>query len=178
MGQSPSADLYWGFDLGDMTDPDTGDSIKPAWMGSEDDEKDETEWREAYAMRLGWKPLPFPENYPETDYREPYEQRRAKEEAFRQTPEYLAYSTRQDEMRVLTKNLPVELVVYGYDDEASYCVRVTTSVQWVSDWGSKELAPLVVGPEWHGHIMRFMEHLDLPVPDGKRPGWHLNCSYG
>lgn len=47
MGQSPSADLYWGFDLGDMTDPDTYDSLKPAWMsGGGEDEDDEMGWQE------------------------------------------------------------------------------------------------------------------------------------
>lgn len=63
-------------------------------------------------------------------------------------------------------------------DGPSYCVRVGVSVQYAWDWGSVEVSPLVVGQDWHEQIMRFMELLELPVPVGKEPGWHLNCSYG
>jgi hypothetical protein len=106
-----------------MTDPDTYDSLKPAWMnGGEDDEDEDDEmgWQEAYAIRLGWEPLPFPEDYPEIDYREPYEQRRAKEDVFRQTPMYQAYDAREEEKDILTKDVPFELNTYGYCDEPRY----------------------------------------------------------
>jgi len=123
MGMSPSADLYWGFDLGDLTDPETYDSLKPSWMDK-------------------------------------------------------AWSASRDELGTIVGRFGVELDTYGYGDEPSYCVRIKASVQRAYDWGSVELGPLTVDPQWREQITEFMRLLDLPVPPGKEPGWHMNCSYG
>lgn len=177
MGMSPSADLYWGFDLGDLCDPGTYDSLKPAWMEPEDDDEG-AEWDEELARRLGWTEAPFPPRAPSDDWRLPPEGRDRIRQEFRATPEYQAWSASRDELHNIIKQIGVELDTYGYHEEPSYSVRVKASVQRVDDWGSVALEPLVVADGWRDQIMRFMELLELPVPEGKEPGWHMNCSYG
>lgn len=167
MGMSPSADLYWGFDLGDLCDPETYESLGPAWM------EEFADWEEELARRLGWIEVPFPANAPDDDWR----MGRIRQ-AFRATSEYQAWSVSVDRRRDLVKGYGVELGTYGGHDEPSYCVRVVASVQCPPGWGSIELDPLTVDPGWRDQIMRFMELLELPIPEGKEPGWHMNCSYG
>lgn len=181
MGQSPSADVYWGYDLGDLTDRDTWDSLKPAWMESSD-----REWEEELAARLGWQEVPFPEDIcPE---RPSYSMARAQfleaerrykeaEVAFQKTSEYKAWSASCHEMRRLVDNYPAELKTYGYIDEPSYCARVKASVQSADDYGSIELAPLVVDEDWERSLREFIDLMELPAPKDA-PCWHLNCSYG
>jgi hypothetical protein len=170
MGSSPSADLYWGFDLGDMTDQKTWDSLQPAWM--HDEEEGERDWKEELATRLGWEKVPAPEGWPH------YTASTEEKEAFRQSSAYLAWSANRNEMHRLAEGYLVEIDTYGYYDEPRYCVRVSPSVQRVGDWGSIEVRPLEVGPDWREKLLQFMKVLELPVPEGEEPGWHLNCSYG
>lgn len=177
MGMSPSADLYWGFDLGDLCDPQTYDSLKPAWMDPDDDGEG-FEWDEELARRLGWVEVPFPQGAPEDDWRLHREERDRIRLEFRATPEYQAWSASRDAMRELVNQQGVELDTYSNHEEPSYCVRIKASVQRADDWGSVALDPLVVADGWRDQIMRFMELLELPVPAGVEPGWHMNCSYG
>lgn len=172
MGMSPSADLYWGYDLGDLCDPETYDSLRPAWMEEDDD------WEEELARRLGWTEVPFPANAPADDWRMPHEERERIRQEFRTTPEYQAWSASRDRMHELAKSCGVELDTYGYHDEPAHCARIKASVQRASDWGSVELGPLAVDPAWRDQITLFMELLELPVSEGKEPGWHMSCSYG
>lgn len=174
---SPSADLYWGFDLGDLTDRETYDSLAPEWMEPEDGSEG-VEWEEELARRLGWTEVPFPHGAPEDDWRLAREERDRARLAFRSTPEYQAWSASRDQLRDVVKQGGVELDTYGYHEEPSYCVRVKASVQRADDWGSVELEPLIVADDWRDQVMRFMELLELPIPPGKGPGWHMNCSYG
>lgn len=179
MGMTPSASVYWGFDLDDMTDPDTWDSLQPAWMG------DEGDWGEVYAQRMGWQPVPFPKGAP--DRRVLYTQfggQRADEEyqkaedAFRATAEYKAWQTAYRAQLELVKQSPVELGIYGYIDEPGYCVKIRASEQHSPDWGDIELKPLIVGDDWEAQLMAFMRLLELPLPKDVKPAWHVNCSYG
>jgi hypothetical protein len=172
MGSSPSASLYWGFDLGDMTDQNTWDSLKPAWMYDEEEGDTERDWKEELATRLGWKELPAPKGWP--DYTASTEEK----EAFHQSPVYLAWSANRSEMYALTERCFVELDSYGSEDVPRYCVRVSPSVQEVDSWGSIKVQPLEVAPDWREKLTQFMKLLELPMPEGEEPGWHLNCSYG
>lgn len=179
MGMAPSASVYWGFDLGDMTDHDTWDSLKPAWMEESDG------WEEVYAQRMGWQPVPFPEGAPDrrvwyTQFRgrRADEEHKKAEEAFYATAEYKAWQTAYRAQMDLAKQSPVELDTYGYIDEPGYCVKIRTSEQHPPDWGDIELNPLIVGDDWEAQIMAFMRLLELPLPKGAKPAWHVNCSYG
>jgi hypothetical protein len=172
MGSSPSADLYWGFDLGDMTDQKTWDSLKPAWMYNEEEGDTERDWKEELATRLGWEKVPAPEDWPY------YTASTEEKEAFWQSPAYLAWWANRSEMHRLAEGHLAEIDTYGYHDEPRYCVRVSSSVQRVGDWGSIEVRPLEVDPDWREKLLQFMKLLELPVPEGEEPGWHLNCSYG
>lgn len=177
MGMSPSADLYWGFDLGDLTDRETYDSLAPEWMEPEDDSEG-AEWEEELARRLGWAEVRFPSGAPEDDWSLSREERDRVRLEFRSTPEYQAWAASQNAMQDLVKQQEVELATYSNHEEPSYCARVKASVQQAPAWGSVALEPLVVAEGWRDQIMRFMELLALPIPPGVEPGWHMNCSYG
>jgi hypothetical protein len=172
MGQSPSASLYWGFDLGDMTDQDTWDSLKPRWMYDEEEGDTERDWREELATRLGWRMTPGVGEWP------PYTASIEEKEVFYQSSAYLAWSANRSEMHRLAEGYLVELDSYGSEDVPRYCVRVTSSVQEVDDWGSIKVQPLEVDSDWREKLLQFMKLLELPVPEDEEPGWNLNCSYG
>ena len=180
MGAAPSASVYWGFDLG-MTDYETWDSLIPGWM----DQDEERDWEEELATRLGWQEVPFPAGGPElsTYYRQfgydigEREYKKA-EAAFRDTPEYEAWSASRSRMHSLVMGYPVALVTYSNGDDPGYCVKIKASEQHPPDWGDIELKPLIVGDDWEAQIMDFMKLMELPIPKGEKPAWHVNCSYG
>lgn len=171
MGSSPSAALYWGFDLGTMIDPETWDDLKPSWMGGYDSELEEEaperDWEEVYAERsTGWTEVPFPENKEKT------------EEAFRQLPEYQAWSASIDAVRECVKISNCVITSYGCMDDPTTYVAIRASVQRVVDYGDVELQPLVVDPAWEQQLLDFMKLMDLKIPAGAKPTWHMCCSYG
>jgi hypothetical protein len=176
MGSSPSADLFYGYDLGDMTDPETYDSLEPTWM------QEDLDWQKELALKFGWVDVPFPRHSSAIDdYRISSEARKAAREELYQTPEYQAWSKSRDELHEIVAGVGVGLDTYGYAEggETSYFVKVIASAQRVDDYGSVEIkTPLEVQPDWDVQLARFMELLELPVPRGKKPAWHLNCSYG
>jgi hypothetical protein len=174
MGSSPSADLYWGYDLGDLSDHDTFDDLRPQWM---QDDRDEDE---VLAAALGWVETPYPAGIREhpDGHRATYEQRKAWNAQQRDTDEYRAWATNRGELRTTIADLPIELDRYGYMEEPAYCVRVKASVQRADDYGSTTIAPLIVDPVWAGQLASYMQLMQLPTPDGAEPGWHMNCSYG
>jgi hypothetical protein len=173
MGMSPSADLFWGYDLGGLTDRETYDSLQPQWM--EDDRDDD----EVLAAALGWVEMPFPSGITEhpRGYDATYEERREWDRQQRDTDEYRAWSANRDELRATIAQVPVELDRYGYGEDPGYCVRVKASVQRADDYGSTAVKPLVVDPAWAEQLAEFMRLMQLPVP-AVEPGWHMNCSYG
>ena len=187
MGSSPSAELYWGYNLGEMVD-ENWEPIGPSWLAHEEDfDGDDRDWREELATRLGWEEVPFPEDMCPSQPKytsDPRKNRQLgqeyeeKEKAFYLTPEYLAYSASRDRMRELVKDCPVELHVWNSSEDSEYCVRILASVQCADDWGSIELQPLEVDPAWHDQLLQFMTVLELPVPEDKQPGWHMCCAYG
>lgn len=183
MGRSPSADLFWGYDLADYTDDDTYDSL---WPGSGEDE--EFDWESVLARRLGWVEVPHPQVPAELrplDWSAPgspdekLAENRRRSELRYATPEWQAWAAKRTEKHELIKDYPVEIDSYGYSEEPSYCVRVKDSVQHVGDYGSITLTvPLVVDERWAGQVEEFMGLLTLPVPADAKLTWHLNCSYG
>lgn len=186
MGMSPSADLYWGFDLGDMTDNDWN-SLKPAWMG-EDGEEEEQDWEEVYAARsAGWVEAPFPDHshlpsraelYRKYDFMRAEAELKKAEDALRETPEYEAWSASRSRLREIIEQVAVKLDTYGYIDEPRYFVYVIASHQRADDYGDIALKPIIVDPAWRQQLFDFMKLMELPIPEGEEPGWHLNCSYG
>ncbi|WP_280412583.1 hypothetical protein [Nocardia asiatica] len=172
MGSSPSADVYYGYDLGDMTDHDTYDSLAPSWW------EDSGDWEDELARRLGWEKVSFPDDYPEWDSLTSREDRiRIMDEYKASSVAYQAYAASRDRKVELLASIPVEIRWYGYREESCYAIRAKASVQRAFDWGSVPLKPLEVDPAWAGQIARFVELLELTVPEGG-PAWHLNCSYG
>jgi hypothetical protein len=141
-------------------------------MYDEEEGDTERDWKEELATRLGWKEMPGVGEWP------PYTASIEEKEAFRQSPAYLAWSANRSEMHRLADEYLVELDSYGSEDVPRYCVRVSSSVQEVDSWGSIRVQPLEVGPDWREKLLQFMKLLELPVPEGEEPGWHLNCSYG
>jgi hypothetical protein len=187
MGSSPSAELYWGYNLGEMVDADY-EPIGPSWLVHEEDfNGDDRDWREELATRLGWEEVPFPEDicpvrsmYTSDPHRNQQLNQKYKEveAAFYKTPEYLAYSASRDRMCDLVKDCPAELYIWSSSEDPAYCVRILASVQRADDWGSTELKPLEVETDWYVQLHRFMQLLELPIPEGKEPGWHMCCAYG
>lgn len=174
MGSSPSADVYYGYDLGDLTGEDFED-LRPQWW------QDDEEWEEALARKLGWAEVPYPdfgEEYNSRYRAAEWDERQRMDQERYETPEYEAWSDSRDEMRRLLSQVQVEIDRYGYYDEPTYALRVKASVQGVGDWGSVELEPLVVQSIWDTQLQHFVELLELRMLDGLKPGWHLNCSYG
>ncbi|MFE3052327.1 hypothetical protein [Nocardia sp. NPDC059239] len=175
MGHSPSADLYWGYDLGDMTDHDTWESLAPRWWQESGD------WKDELARRLGWEHAELPDDYPaRSDHQDlSFIDWRVFVTEYEQNSEaYQVYAANRNHRAALLASVPVELDQYGYSEgDPTWAVRVKASVQRVSDWGSIQLAPLELAPEWSEHLARFIEVLELQVPDGG-PAWHMNCSYG
>lgn len=181
MGMSASASVYWGLDLGDVTDHETWDSLMPGWM----DQDEGRDWEQELAARLGWQEVPFPEGPPQRStyygqfgYDLGKREYNKAEAAFRDTPEYEAWSASRSQMHDLIKDYPVALVTYSNSDDPSYCVKIRASEQHPPDWGDIELNPLVVGDDWEAQLMAFMRLLELPLPKDVKPAWHVNCSYG
>lgn len=187
MGSSPSAELYWGYNLGEMVDEDW-EPTGPSWLVHEEDfDGDDRDWRKELATRLGWEEVPYPDDKDPVrpDYtsdrskhrqlNEEYERAR---KTFYETPEYKAYLASRDHMDELVKDCPAELDIWNSSDDSAYCVRIVSSVQRVSDWGSIELKPLEVASDWKEQLHRFMTLLELPIPEDKEPGWHMCCAYG
>lgn len=183
MGMAPSADLYWGFNLGDMTHPTTWESLKPPWMGGY-----ERLWEEVYAERAhGWIETPFPENLcPDQsaiyskyygDYNKAHDEIQVAENAFRDTPEYQAWSANRTELQGHAAKSSVNLDTYGCIHDPCYFIYVFASHQRADDYGDIALKPLVVGDDWKTQLLDFMKLMEIPIPEGEEPGWHMNCSY-
>ncbi|WP_280389846.1 hypothetical protein [Nocardia wallacei] len=185
---SPSADLYYGYDLGEMYHSDY-ESTAPGWWQATEEEGGEADWEDELARRLGWVEEPFPDDYPREDpsiwrlnggdLRAALDVQRQVQGEYERTSEtYRLYSASRAQRAKLLASVPVELETYGYDEgDTVWALRHKESVQSVSDWGSIELKPLIVSPRWAEDIARFVELLELNVPDGP-PAWHLNCSSG
>lgn len=196
MGMSPSADLYWGFDLGDMTHPTTWESLKPPWMDEYTDDAtgeyhEPQDWEEVYAERAhGWVEVPFPDElcpdrsaiyHKHRGSHDSFQKAEAEiqvaEAAFRNTPEYQVWSANRQELRELATDSNVRIGTYGYSDDPCYFVYVLMSHQRVDDYGDIELQPLAVGDDWKTQLLDFMKLMELPLLEGEEPTWHMNCSY-
>ncbi|WP_063023903.1 hypothetical protein [Nocardia niwae] len=181
MGMCPSADIFYGYDLGGMIDDDW-ESTAPAWWQEAEDADESADWEDELATRLGWEKVPFPDDYPDTRNhwrRMPHEEsKRIREEYEKSSPQYQAWAASLDRKRDLLAQIPVELDTYGHvDGDTFWAVRVKASVQKLYGCDSAEVKPLTVDPEWASQLARFVELLELDVPAGG-PAWHFTCSYG
>ncbi len=188
MGSSPSADLYYGYDLGEMYDSDY-ESTAPDWWQEAEGNDEGFDWEDELARRLGWVEVPFPDDYPEEDRRiwrlhaAEHEaavnaHREAMKEYERASDAYRQYRASRKKRADLLAEVPVKLDTYGYSEgDTVWALQLKASVQTADDWGSIKLKPVVAAPEWNDQLARFIELLEFNVPEGG-PAWHLNCSYG
>lgn len=182
MGSAPSAALYWGYDLGDMTDPETWDDLKPSWL----DNEEYRDWEEIYALAHGWESVPFPDGSPESrdfyshgwGFKKADEEFRKAYKEFEKTPGYRAWLKAFRAKTEIVKHSVAELATYGSDAEYTYYVFIKESRQSVTDYGDIELEELVTSEDWEWQLKAFMLLLQLPIPKDKNPGWHMCCSYG
>lgn len=183
--------MYWGYDLGNLTPT-------PEWLTRVPES-----WDEEYARRKGWAEVPFPRHLPWPHAPTPYQQYagsnphesvikqhriwvtayETKLDELQRSPEWLAWRANRDEMRSLAGMSPVDISAYGGGEnfdcsprDVGWCVRVRASVQDTDT--STKLRSTDVGHAWAEQVRQFMVLLDLPVPDGDGPAWHLNVSYG
>ena len=178
MGQSPSADVFWGYDIGKFEDPETYESTHPAWWWPDGEDGDPADWEEVYAERVaGWKPVPFPASASPSDYSLSREEREIRRIEWQKTPEYKAWSENLGRKHEILGNCPVALEQTGYEDEPMFCVRIKRSVQSVSDWEVVPFDPPVTQGEWFDQINVFMVIMEFQIPETP-PRWYMSCNYG
>lgn len=166
MGMHASGEVFYGYDLGDLTDRETFEFIGPAWL-----EEDEA-WEDRYARARGIELLPYPSSLAGIgDHAER-----------RSHPDYLTWSASRDQVRQAVKEAGCELDRYGYLDGGEHCWRVQVKASRVrSEYDCvrveiDEANPLDV-QLWRLQLDEFMRALELPVPDDG-PRWYLTSSYG
>ncbi len=72
---------------------------------------------------------------------------------------------------------PVELAYYGHTD-GDTLYRVTVRASEVdATYECVRLDDFTVPPRWHEQLARFMDLMQLPIPDTP-PGWFLTSDYG
>lgn len=176
MGASPSAFVFYGYDLGDWTDPDSYEALYPEWVTEEvflDHVADHV---------LDHPRPPFPA---EIDWQQ------GRDEALRQrlrtpgSPENAIWEEWRAKLaarEAAVKALNVEIANYAalYDGDPAYVLRVIASTTKCGDWGSTRIDPasLVKQPEWDDQLARMIDLLGLTLPRGCEPGWHIACAYG
>lgn len=173
MGMSPSAYLFYGYDLKDWEDHENWErELKPDWL-SEDIFED-------HVLNHVLK-IPRPD-YPELlDRRDDATREALRTEGTEERAVWLAWKEKLDARTAAFKALNVDIDTYGYLEEPSYALRVLASVIGCDDYGSSsfDIASLVIQPEWNGQIEWMIKELDLQLPPGcDAPGWHITCSYG
>lgn len=164
MGMSLSVDVFYGYDCDYEWEP------RPIDYDAEDfdwdEEREEFDWEDELARKLGWVEVPYP-----TDLAA------ATDEEKSNSPEFQAWKTGLHEKWALLRETPVEIDSYGYEHNAR-CIRVKASGQagYASSMALDALPP--TDPQWDAQLAHFIELLEIVVPEGSKPGWHVCCSYG
>lgn len=184
MGFSASAEVFYGYDLGDMLDPDTFENFRPGWW---EIAGDWTEWREVAATKLGWVEVPHPGYSAEFMARYGAEQDWNKKALlmaeFWDSPAMNAWKDSQVDVERILRDAglgDIELDHYGYlDGEPSFALKVVSSVTRAHDFGSAEL-PDWLGAEddWRKQLERAADLLELTAVGDLEPAWILAVSYG
>lgn len=161
MGSHARAEVFWGYDLGEMVDADYN-STAPSWW-----EERGGDWEVEVERRLGLPLVPYPEHLG-----------RELSSLDRKHPDYVAWIEAARARQEARKALGVELGYYGYllDGDAYHYVAVTASTM-STEYGCKPIGSMQVGADWPGKLQHFMDLLELPVP-AAGPGWMIAASYG
>jgi len=180
MGYSPSATIFYGYDLGTMEDEELEKWCGPSWWA--DDEggfNGDIDWEDVAAERLGWtETAPHPLRPSALgDYTIPYAERQRLEDEYRKSPEFLAWSADWRNRNDILRRSGVKLSSYGHENDTTcWTIEILASHFSVYGWTTEALESLSVDPAWPGLLERFMDLMELPV-DGF-PGWHVTVSYG
>lgn len=179
MGMSPSADLIYGYDLDGLLEDDDYNDLRPQWWQAGDWD----DWAKVIARKAGWIEVPYPNEGAIQNLRRAtasWEERKRLDAEFYETPEYQAWSASLGEMRKFSGRLSCSIDTYGYLDEPSFVIMVNNAGYRAWDYGSckVDVAGLLVGPDWDQQLTEFVELLEIQIPDGVKPGWHMTCSYG
>jgi hypothetical protein len=165
MGMHAHGEVWWGYDLADMTD-DGFDSTAPAWLYDPDDGPTDRDWEDELATRLGWTEVPFPDHL---DFN--WDTR-----SHEQHPDYIAYKEARTERDRLVADMGVAMQTYGYSDgDTQWSVIIPSSR--VSATYEAIRIDLTTADDWAERVARFAALLDLPAPT-EPPGWHVSSSYG
>lgn len=187
MGTSYSTLLFWGVDLGDLTDPGSYETWAPAWMLDEDGDFDDWDPDEMLAVKLGWDPeaAPYPDHLAEPGYDRPYRERDAwRRDVLQVHPEYLAWSANLDRKSELIKAADYGCSIdrYGHSDgDLALLVKVDASVVSSDIWTCVPLDPATIGgnvSDWIGLLTRYLAALEIPAERAGAPGWFMTGSVG
>ncbi len=167
MGNSPSAVLAYGFDLGAEEEFD------------DFPEEVLDDWKEQYIKKIhpDWIPkeeYPSLERYyqkkpPTKDKRIPTEEEKKIIE------EYNEYWKKK---REFLKEINCDIESYGIDGYHSYAITIKDS-KYGCEWNAVTIYPesLIVGKGWERNLWDFCNVLKIPI-GLKNPGWLLMASYG
>jgi hypothetical protein len=179
MGTSYNTLVFYGVDLGDLSDGD-GNLWAPAWMLDADGLLD---WdpEDHLAKKLGWTPIPFPDHAVITA---PDRFGRPSRRMNTEHPDYVAYSANQDRKRMTlaAADFGCTLDDYGHaEGDLTLLVQVDASVVKGDVWTCRRLElkdpAVAVGSypprEWRERLERYLGALEIPAEHRPAPGWHL-----
>lgn len=165
MGTNYNTLVFYGVDLGDLSDQDTYETWAPAWMldsaGAIDWDPDDY-----LARKLGWQEVPWT---PGADWR---------------SPEYEGWARSRTEARRLVQaaNYGCSIDSYGHSEgDLSLLVQVDASVVSGDIWRCvpvPELAPAGERSRWSAMLERYLDALEIPTERAGAPGWFLTGSVG
>lgn len=181
MGTSCNTLVFYGVDLGDLTDPDTYDTWAPAWMLDDDGSIDDWDPADHLARKLGWEPVPFPDHAVITaPDRFGVPSRRMDD----QHPDYIAYRAGQGRRAEIlrTADYGCSIDSYGHSEgDLALLVQVDASVVSGDVWTCRRLDTATIGgnvSDWNVLLERYLDALEIPTEHRTAPGWLLTGSVG
>jgi hypothetical protein len=165
MGTNYNTLVFYGVDLGDLTDPDTYETWAPAWMLDSMGQVDDWDPENHLARKLGWQEVPWTSG------------------ADRDSPEYEEWARSRTEARRLLKEADYgcSLDSYGHSEgDLSLLVLADASVVSGDIWRCVPVQHLVGAavPEWDALLERYLDTLEIPTERRTAPGWFLTGSVG
>lgn len=155
--------LYFGYDLDALPNG-------PDWMFPDNDEY--PDFDRELARRLGWVEVSQPLG-PDWSVPASISELQAAQRAYEASAAFVRWERSEQEMRDLVRQCPVELIFYGEVDDPRFAVLVVASVQQVEGYKCISVhTPLSVGSSWNDELNKFMDLMELPIPESG-PGWYL-----
>jgi hypothetical protein len=186
MGINYNTLVFYGVDLGDLTDSGTYDTWAPAWMLDDSGAIDDWDPTDHLARGLGWEPVPFPSHVYATE--PPFSAGQAARDVWRKDvlgrdPDVIAYRANQEHRAELLKiaDYGCSLDSYGHHEgDLALLVQVDASVVKGDVWRCVPIEHLVGAdvPAWNAQLARYLDVLEIPVEHRPAPGWHLTGSVG